>query len=120
MSKPLPDCACEKPDFLGGEEAWHKGKVNVCRACGGKVAPPPPPEPAPVEPPPLMQVFKTGRSKTREVSPFRDADGRLQTTLTSVDTVYAVETEELIAWCRDNPDLEAGDLADLISEGAFG
>jgi hypothetical protein len=67
-----------------------------------------------------MRVFKTGRIKTREVTPFRDSDGRLQTTLTSVDTVRAVEVDELIAWCRDNPDLEAGDLADHLSEGAFG
>jgi hypothetical protein len=119
MSKPLPPCTCEKPEFMGGEEAWRKGKTNVCQSCGGKVAPPPPPEPPPPPPEPLMRVFKTGRSNTREVTPFRDSDGRLQTTLTSVDTAHAVEVDELIAWCRDNPDMECGDLADLLSEGAF-
>jgi hypothetical protein len=78
-----------------------------------------PDKPEPV-PPPLMTVFKTSRSITRKVTPYRDQDSRLMDTLTSVDTVRAVQVEELIAWCKANADAGLEDLVESLEGGVFG
>jgi hypothetical protein len=104
---------------MGGSEAWQKGKVNVCQRCDGVTAVYIPPEPEP-EPPPLMRVRKTGMSNTRKVTPYRDPDGALKDTVTSVDTERVVRVPELIDWCEANPDIPAQDLAASLAKGEFG
>lgn len=122
MSRKIERCKCEQPEWMGGEEAWRKGKVNICQRCNGvtEAYVPPFPEPEPAPPEPLMKVFKGSRSVRRKVPPYRDAKGALQEDVVSVDNVDLIQVDELVEWCEANPDVRATDIAHQIKRGDFG
>lgn len=67
-----------------------------------------------------MKIRKTGMSRTRGVPQYRDPEGALQTTITTVDTVRVVEVDELLKYCEAYADKSLGMLRDDINEGKFG
>lgn len=66
-----------------------------------------------------MKIRKGSRPMKR-VIPKDPANGIYEDKVHEwIGTVEVVDVEDLHQWCRDNPDVECGDLADMIDKGAF-
>lgn len=65
-----------------------------------------------------MKIRKVNMSR-RHPRPHRDADGRMQTHLITVDQVRVVAVDELLALMDSNSDIPCKSLAESIRKGDY-
>jgi hypothetical protein len=66
-----------------------------------------------------MKIRKTGLAVKVPLNPPRMIDGVRTDEYDAVIRTDVVRVDELAAFCREYPDMELGDLADKLDEGAF-
>ena len=66
-----------------------------------------------------MKVRKASWPVKEKLDPPRMIGGVKTNSYDKIANVDAVRVDELIAWCKDNPDVTTTDLALSLEQGAF-